>query len=844
MTVEKHNQSKTTREKGSALLVSLMVMVGLSLLGLGFVAISETESAIAGNERNYTQAQAAAEAGAKIAIEWFQDAVWADEHKLLPPNNVALKTERNLVNGSETYKGYYKANAGELLFDIPFKITKNNKLYGNVNSADIAITYKQGGTDVATKYLDTLNAKLFSDKSLRISDIRVYAPPVPGGTIINTKAGVSDSGFWAEGPTRFGLATVRVTAQKLAIRPDGTVLLDSDGDARVLAERSVKLVLAETPFPTVDGAIETSGSLVGQGNFHVYWGKILSEKNTQWNRPAVGMPWLDAKEHLPFEYGYDSTEDWKINTAYEVGDLVNAPNSEILLDAELGQFAYRCVTAGTSAGASPGWAAAKTVGSTVTEGTGVQWRAEASRQFRVAPTEAMYTDTLWLYALLEQGIEDPWLHARARREIVIGNSAKLPCDDGASPHPCDFATVNESVSGRLSNVFQHQNFTDTSTSHPERIEVFFPTMDYEFWKTVAQSGDNQAGNDLYFFKYDAVKDQFIGPGGYSKPVEDWLNAKLNGLGAGFYFFDTANGKNPQYGKGGTLTPGIAVSAQDGKNWQMQGYVYLNAEAFGTTGQGNMVEDDVYNMPGEPFRDVGYRKVDVDGKNYELSGAATLPDGEFQVIGANNDVWDFQDVNQNGVFDWYVALNTKVLKRPNSADIPVGTVWLPVPWREGCTVPDLSDMKTPVWPNPADACSEPHEPYINFQYPDKGNPKDGVTAGWTDPNAETFRKPKRRTGVNTGENCTDESSLRVCTSNGYDVDGALVTLAPILYGALYNEGGYSGSGNAVYYGAVLMRGNFDASGSPEVFFNECLARGCLESQLEMQRVMVTSYETDQ
>jgi hypothetical protein len=42
----------------------------------------------------------------------------------------------------------------------------------------------------------------------------------------------------------------------------------------------------------------------------------------------------------------------------------------------------------------------------------------------------------------------------------------------------------------------------------------------------------------------------------------------------------------------------------------------------------------------------------------------------------------------------------------------------------------------------------------------------------------------------------------------------------------------------------MRGNFSASGTPEVFFNECLARGCLESQLQMQRVMVTLYETDQ
>src|SRR5207253_11331399 len=67
-------------DRGSALLVSLMVIVGLSLLGLGFVAISETESAIAKNQQNALQTQAIAEAGAKLAVEWFQDPAWGETH--------------------------------------------------------------------------------------------------------------------------------------------------------------------------------------------------------------------------------------------------------------------------------------------------------------------------------------------------------------------------------------------------------------------------------------------------------------------------------------------------------------------------------------------------------------------------------------------------------------------------------------------------------------------------------------------------------------------------------------------------------------------------------------------
>ena len=52
------SSARRLRQRGSALLASLMVVVGLSLLGLAFVAISETESAISINERCGTRARA------------------------------------------------------------------------------------------------------------------------------------------------------------------------------------------------------------------------------------------------------------------------------------------------------------------------------------------------------------------------------------------------------------------------------------------------------------------------------------------------------------------------------------------------------------------------------------------------------------------------------------------------------------------------------------------------------------------------------------------------------------------------------------------------------------------
>src|SRR5437764_4140259 len=115
--------------RGSALLVSLMVIVGLSLLGLGFVAISETESAIAKNQQNALQTQAIAEAGARMVVEWFQDPLWSQTNAALPlnsdvtittatiPTAGAIKTTRTFTG----YSGVYKPMGTQKLFDKPYR---------------------------------------------------------------------------------------------------------------------------------------------------------------------------------------------------------------------------------------------------------------------------------------------------------------------------------------------------------------------------------------------------------------------------------------------------------------------------------------------------------------------------------------------------------------------------------------------------------------------------------------------------------------------------------------------------------------------------------------------------
>ena len=106
--------TKRLQQRGSALLASLMVIVGLSLLGLAFVAISETESAISINERNHTQTVALAEAGARLVVQWFQAPDQMLTLGLMPANNAANSVFKR-IRDIGTSQTVYKSGAGQKL---------------------------------------------------------------------------------------------------------------------------------------------------------------------------------------------------------------------------------------------------------------------------------------------------------------------------------------------------------------------------------------------------------------------------------------------------------------------------------------------------------------------------------------------------------------------------------------------------------------------------------------------------------------------------------------------------------------------------------------------------------
>lgn len=815
----KMKEQNEKRDRGSALLVSLMVMVGLTLLGLGFVAISETESAISVNERNYSQTLHAAEAGARVVTEWFNAPEWALNAGLMPANtaahNAAFKRSRN-VKGVESI---YRPDISEILFDYPLKGDREDELYGvDADNADFVIDYS---TTEGAAFLNTFNERLMGDKAagelidpnvgIYITRISVYAPPVVGDTkAASTIAPNIET--WQDDGNRYGVATIAVTAEKLR----DPSLTPADAGAQTIARRTVKAVVGEFPFPGPEGPLQSNAGIGTNGAFRVHWGKIISLADMGVKRDHQSLPWIDAWTPIEYENDYtffDSSLPQKV-AAPEFNSYNKAADYSYLNDLII-----------------PGGTTPSTAG----------------LQF-----------------------EDPWFQARARGAFTHKISSATPGDP--QPYKYTPGTVENAGDNAYSNQFQDQD----SDVIPTKKEAIFVRPVYQFWKQIAMTGATQQG--INYLRYNSGTGEWYDVRGNSQEFEEWVDATDQGE-EGFYFFDTLTGGDPQNDDGTTntaiLTPAISMNSSnagpDG-DFQMRGFVYFNGEEFGTTGISG--PDGWYNAPGEPFRDIGVHVVDpIDGK-YQCEDPITGNPDDCPANFDESDVpivenytnyrWDYQDLNQNGQFDYVVE--QRVINASAGSEHAAGnphTVWLPVPYYEGCG----SSGGGGTWDVGTD-CSEPHEPYLNliYPYPDATGGS-GVPipfrVGWEDPTQQT-RAPKRTLNshpTGTLATCGQSATALVkstdqnlggysntdCTSNAYDELGGMVDLGdgPILDGVFYTEGDFDSSGNGIYYGSVLVWGTVDGTGNPDLFYDFKLSTGDWQERFQnLPRTIITSIETDQ
>lgn len=855
---------KMRRERGSALLVSLMVIVGLSMLGLGFVALSETESAISVNERNREETLTHAEAAANAVVDWFQNPKWALSIGIMPSNDPSKNTELSAmkpVRQSGAGTGRYKPSSATLLFDLPFKPAFDDRFYGTPDKPDIIIN-----NTTAPIFLANFNSQMFTDtiEGGEITEIKIWAPPIVGGSMAN--------GYHNGDGDRYGVATVKVTAQRFATTDTKRT--------NPLATRTVQLVVTEFPFPGPNGPIQSNSAIFTQGSFSVYWGEVSSSKplSLVGKETAPGMPWATAWDLVEFEHGYDSTSPWTPGTTYNIGDVVHASQTKISVDSTLQDWAFQCTKGGTTGAdysVEPTWDSKVasicncTPTTTYTEAGGVQWTRVMPKNWPLFKSDGnQKTDYYpWVYQMIGQKYIDPWAQARTRAYFTSDDPTKVTNPSVSYPNapaPAGLYTDPTVDPTTLTQPFYTWFQYQTKDLVPYYKIVAFPHIDYDFWKQMALAGDGQGS--VFYFAYKNTK----GSSGFyrlsdSSTVKDpdvWANSctgVTGALGPGFYFFDTDGGKNPQNNPNAAalLTPEVKVNGGN-PCICMKGFMYMNTSTFSSKGAKGEA-DKFYAFPGEPYRDVGFHWV-VNDKTDPNYGKFQLDPNTGRIkapVNPNHGKWDYEDVNGNGQFDLFVtdiSNGGKTLK-PDGTPLPSPT-YMPVEYYEGCTLPDPSKGIT-------GNCSEPHEPYLNMIYPAAGSPTYAALApyisgnvssykgstvqiGWEKPGNETkLAKVATDSTMTAVTNCATDSAN--CTSNSYDSTGPLTQLqqfGPILEGVLYVEGDYNSEGNATYYGSVLVQGNCCGSGTPSVYFDESLITGDFKSKFpSFPRVYISSYTTE-
>lgn len=901
-------------DRGSALLVTLMLMVGVSLLGLGFVAISETESAISLNQRNHSQVLAVGEAGLRVAIEWFQDPVNANSIGILPANLEVFKTKRTTPTFGTNY---YKTSG--LLFDKPFRPNSGDRLYGTEDSADVIINDE---TDEGKKFLLEFNEKLFGAEDAaescelgdgtavrcaRVSDVRVYAPPIVGGTLVDDGTGKK---FW-EGGIRYGYASIRLTAEK------------RKGND-IIARRTVRSVVSEWPFPGPQGPVQSNANISTAGNLGVHWGKMTAMGTIADSRPQVSLPWFDAHERIHYERGWDSSHQYANNFNYAAAGLnITEVHS---VDPANGQASYQCSSCsvsrtfgepaftgavgesvpdvsgaavwtastpyaagdlvtptvpagytyeaqavGTSAATEPAtWSL--TPGGTTTDGTvtwktlltAMTWTGVDPANYPLSPTKPAEAND-WLYELVadldgdfvggpskvptEEGkeIEDIWWEARARGDM------ESPSGVGLAPlHILKYSdpTVDEieadaSVPGGSGYwaLYQGQDTTEV----PEKKEVTFPRIDYEFWKEVAIQGNGT--NRVFYLRWvGSPRDDSYSNGIAVKKVADWVNTDpdlTNPAEPGFYFFDTKNGVNPQITGGAAspyLTPELTLNSADANPLQMKGFIYLNTVRINFNGVSGI--EDYYGYPGEPYRDVGVRQLDVSG-DYIWDSTAK----QFLIEGRNDGLHTCKDLNSNTLCD--VALKSRTITRTDGGAAYKYTAYFPEPYSPTCyKAGNLADNTTGDYTSWG--CSEPQEPFLNLRYKDPdtkhpaGDPAPSLQASWGAAVTTLVNVAKKK--LPSGSLPTDcdtatPAKPEFCTSPRYDLDGGMMNLDPVMIGIMYNEGEYTATGNPRFFGSILINGSVDKAGTGQVYFDETLLKGTWQDQFDFPRVFESAHQTD-
>jgi len=316
-----HTNGARLGENGSAMVITMLVMVILTLLGISFLMMGETENRIAQNEKLSAQALYVAETGVWQVKRWF-DRPESAINLLNPPEAEVDRTLRLLdVDGDPTTAPVaqnggafpmYKqgidldGDGNDDLFKQPYRGGMHNLLLGTVDGPDMRMTWTANG------FLDQLSGVIFGTYpgvggvQARIQSIDIYGPPY-----------IQLGGGW----TRYGMGTIRVKAQ---------IYQTVGAGIEILSERWVTAVLNEMPYPGPFGPLHSCDTMSWNGDWTVYWGTSTAVANSDLtnNLKKIAVSWprlLPPGEKVDLLYGANNQANWLAYMAEVDGEQIEDP---------------------------------------------------------------------------------------------------------------------------------------------------------------------------------------------------------------------------------------------------------------------------------------------------------------------------------------------------------------------------------------------------------------------------------------------------------------------------------------------------------------------------------------
>lgn len=580
--------------KGSALLVTLLIMVILTLTGISFLFMADTENKISNNYYLAMRALLAAQSGVYMVNSWFNYA--KDTLTLLPSaNDIQFNPRQNTSDGTNSntlYKwGCQAPNANcssYKLFDRPFiginyTPTVYQRFFGTSQNPDILISYKN---NKSVNYLNNLNTLLLGSATgpIRISEIKLYSPPVSP---------------YADDPTDtrntpYGICTAEITAE--------TVRRDSSGNvAEVLSTRRVRGIITDVNFAIAGVAFDVDGIINQNGAVRVWWGTMKSTKAIYDNNVqhlGKGAPWyVNLKGTvLPCGTLFGTTSEPSQIEGVSLEDPWFLLRSRYTLEYQKKGLVIDSCTGISQAIQVPG-----------------HELLSLPLQSETRSCDYIFNDDSSLI---------PNQNIRIKYSNSPGGIPYIDCKECNGDDDSPTCGINTSDCVANVPVFNANKYYNIIGCDPT-VGFANAFRGYNYWKNVITTVVKQGGGGNIYY---------LVPGGYPaiggvcssglwgrpndgtdcKDFESWTSGK-----SGFWFFDTNDGKYPRMDAGNIISE---VSVK-GKYWS-EGFQYICAQLYDSAG-GATHDFEGCRFPGEPlwenqdphykaYRDGKYSGFDSDG----------------------------------------------------------------------------------------------------------------------------------------------------------------------------------------------------------------------------------------